>query len=216
MKKRENTGKIIGKVFGEARALGVTTLAAAVMLSGCGNAGNQAQKGGSGAEQTENVENGEKAAENTQTSVIIAMPPTSEPEAGFDPAYGWGAGEHMHEPLIQSTLTVTEADLSIGYDLATDVETSEDGMTWTVTIRDDKIVAITDITGDGDSSNDRYITKAANGTSSIKGVVSQIIDKGMPEDIDTVSRATCSSNAILEGCKKVLEAAERPTDTEAE
>ena len=137
MKKRENTGKIIGKVFGEARALGVTALAAAVMLSGCGNAGNQAQKGGSGAEQTENVENGEKAAENTQTSVIIAMPPTSEPEAGFDPAYGWGAGEHMHEPLIQSTLTVTEADLSIGYDLATDVETSEDGMTWTVTIRDD-------------------------------------------------------------------------------
>ena len=127
MKKRENTGKIIGKVFGEARALGVTALAAAVMLSGCGNAGNQAQKGGSGAEQTE----------NTQTSVIIAMPPTSEPEAGFDPAYGWGAGEHMHEPLIQSTLTVTEADLSIGYDLATDVETSEDGMTWTVTIRDD-------------------------------------------------------------------------------
>ena len=102
-----------------------------------GNAGNQAQKGGSGAEQTENVENGENAAENTQTSVIIAMPPTSEPEAGFDPAYGWGAGEHMHEPLIQSTLTVTEADLSIGYDLATDVETSEDGMTWTVTIRDD-------------------------------------------------------------------------------
>ena len=36
MKKRENTGKIIGKVFGEARALGVTALAAAVMLSGCG------------------------------------------------------------------------------------------------------------------------------------------------------------------------------------
>ena len=45
MKKRENTGKIIGKVFGEARELGVTALAAAVMLSGCGNAGNQAQKG---------------------------------------------------------------------------------------------------------------------------------------------------------------------------
>lgn len=89
-------------------------------------------------------------------------------------------------------------------------------LTMSVTIRDDKIVAITDITGDGASDNDRYILKAANGTSSIKGVVSQIIDKGMPEDIDTVSRATCSSNAILEGCKKVLEAAERPTDMEAE
>ena len=97
-----------------------------------------------------------------------------------------------------------------------DEDFEEYNLTMTVTIRDDKIMAITDITGDGDSSNDRYITKAANGTSSIKGVVSQIIDKGMPEDIDTVSHATCSSNAILEGCKKVLEAAERPTDTEAE
>lgn len=97
-----------------------------------------------------------------------------------------------------------------------DEDFEEYNLTMTVTIRDDKIVAITDITGDGDSGNDRYITKAANGTSSIKGVVSQIIDKGMPEDIDTVSRATCSSNAILEGCKKVLEEAERPTDMEAE
>ena len=56
---------------------------------------------------------------------------------GFDPAYGWGAGEHVHEPLIQSTLTVTNADLSIGFDLATGMEASEDGLTWTVTIRDD-------------------------------------------------------------------------------
>ena len=46
--------------------------------------------------------------------VIVTMPTTSEPEAGFDPAYGWGAGEHVHEPLIQSTLTTTNTDLSIG------------------------------------------------------------------------------------------------------
>ena len=65
------------------------------------------------------------------------MGPSSEPEAGFDPAYGWGAGEHVHEPLIQSTLTVTKADMTIGYDLATDMNVSDDGMTWTVTIRDD-------------------------------------------------------------------------------
>ena len=75
-------------------------------------------------------------------SVVIAMGPTSEPEAGFDPAYGWGAGEHVHEPLIQSTLTVTNPDLTIGYDLATDYTVSEDGYTWTVTIRDD--VSFTD------------------------------------------------------------------------
>ena len=61
----------------------------------------------------------------------------SEPEAGFDPAYGWGAGEHVHEPLIQSTLTVTNKDLSIGMDLATDYSVSEDGLIWTVKIRDD-------------------------------------------------------------------------------
>lgn len=108
------------------------------------------------------------------------------------------------------------------YEVTVPCEPDEDedfegyNLTMSVTIRDDKIVAITDITGDGASSNDSYIKRAVNGTSSIKGVVSQIIDKGMPEDIDTVSRATCSSNAILEGCKKVLEAAERPTDTEAE
>ena len=97
-----------------------------------------------------------------------------------------------------------------------DEDFEEYELTMSVVIRNDKIVSITGITGDGASSNDSYIKRAANGTSSIKGVVSQIIDKGMPEDIDTVSRATCSSNAILEGCKKVLEEAERPTDMEAE
>lgn len=69
--------------------------------------------------------------------VIVVMGTTSEPEGGFDPATGWGAGEHVHEPLIQSTLTVTTPELGIGYDLATDIKTSEDGMMWTVTIRDD-------------------------------------------------------------------------------
>ena len=52
-------------------------------------------------------------------AVVIALDVNSEPAAGFDPAYGWGAGEHVHEPLIQSTLTVTNPDLTIGYDLAT-------------------------------------------------------------------------------------------------
>lgn len=72
-----------------------------------------------------------------RSSVVIAMDPNSEPEAGFDPAFGWGAGEHVHEPLIQSTLTVTNADLTIDYDLATDYSVSEGGLLWTVHIRDD-------------------------------------------------------------------------------
>lgn len=78
-----------------------------------------------------------QAEESEKKEVIVTMPPTSEPAAGFDPAYGWGAGEHVHEPLIQSTLTTTTTDLEIGLDLATEYSVSEDGLTWTVKIRDD-------------------------------------------------------------------------------
>ena len=89
-------------------------------------------------------------------------------------------------------------------------------LTMNVTIRGDKIVAITDIYGDGSSTNDSYIKKATNGTSSKEGVISQIVKKGLPEEIDAVSRATCSSNAIVAGCKKALEEAKQPEKTEAE
>ena len=82
------------------------------------------------------------ASEEEKNSVVIALDVNSEPAAGFDPVYGWGAGEHMHEPLIQSTLTVTNTDLTIGYDLATGYTVSDDGLTWTVTLRDD--VSFTD------------------------------------------------------------------------
>lgn len=97
-----------------------------------------------------------------------------------------------------------------------DEDFAEYQLSMKVTIRNDKIVSIMEIAGDGGSENDSYIKKAANGTSSKKGVVSQIITKGMPEEIDTVSRATCSSNAIIDGCKKALEMALRPEETEAQ
>lgn len=69
--------------------------------------------------------------------VTVSMTPSSEPAAGFDPLVGWGAGEHVHEPLIQSTLITTDDELSFKNDLATSYECSEDGMTWTFHIRDD-------------------------------------------------------------------------------
>lgn len=77
------------------------------------------------------------AQESEKDSVVVTMTAASEPASGFDPAYGWGAGEHVHEPLIQSTLLVTNTDLTIGMDLATEYSVSDDGMTWTVKIRDD-------------------------------------------------------------------------------
>lgn len=65
------------------------------------------------------------------------MPASSEPAAGFDPFVSWGCGEHVHEPLIQSTLLKTTADMGFENDLATAYECSDDGLTWTFTIRTD-------------------------------------------------------------------------------
>ena len=131
MRKRNKKMKRVASVLlSAALALGLLAGCQSGNASGGQTSGNEANAGnaaGSGSESD---------------SVIIAMDPNSEPEAGFDPAYGWGAGEHVHEPLIQSTLTVTDTDLTIGYDLATDHNVSEDGLTWTVTIRDD--VSFTD------------------------------------------------------------------------
>ena len=105
----------------------LTVAMTASMLVGCGGKEEAADVPAASTEQ----------AVESKDSVIVAMGHGSEPEAGFDPAYGWGAGEHVHEPLIQSTLTVTTTDLEIAYDLATDMQVSDDGMVWTVTIRDD-------------------------------------------------------------------------------
>ena len=111
-----------GKIF--RRGLWVTVLILGLMLSGCNNGGNDPPPT-------------DTTLIPADQQVIVVMGPGSEPEAGFDPCYGWGAGEHAHEPLIQSTLLVTNTDLTIGYDLATDYQVSPDGLSWTVTIRDD-------------------------------------------------------------------------------
>ncbi len=109
---------------------------AAMVFTGCGT-----ETGSRTGKQME-TEAGGTGNTGESGQVVVVMGVSSEPEAGFDPAYGWGAGEHVHEPLIQSTLTVTGTDMKIGYDLATDLKVSSDGLTWTVKIRDD--VSFTD------------------------------------------------------------------------
>lgn len=120
-------------------------LLAALLGTGCGNTKTESAASGDQSVTGQTVEEASseksgsqpKEAASEKDSVVVVMGPSSEPEAGFDPAYGWGAGEHVHEPLIQSTLTVTATDLKIGYDLAEAMEVTEDGLTWTVKIRGD-------------------------------------------------------------------------------
>ena len=76
------------------------------------------------------------AAGDGQT-VVVAMNAGSEPAAGFDPLVCLGCGEHVHEPLIQSTLVTTNDQMEFVNDLATGYLCSEDGLTWQFDIRDD-------------------------------------------------------------------------------
>lgn len=57
-----------------------------------------------------------------------------EPEAGFDPTTGWG---RYGSPLFQSTLFKRDHELKLVPDLATSYSISEDGLSWTVTLRED-------------------------------------------------------------------------------
>lgn len=95
-----------------------------------------------------------------------------------------------------------------------DMDFSAYNLSMKVTIANDRIVSITDIKGDGDSQNASYIKKAADGTKNQQGMVSVLTSQANAASIDfsgidTVSRATCTSKAIINGCKSVLEAAKK-------
>ena len=118
--------------FAKLALAGSGALALGGALAGCSQPADE----GDGAD-TEVAADG--ASGDTQTQVIVTMPTGAEPAAGFDPFVSWGCGEHVHEPLIQSTLIVTNADMSFSNDLATDYSCSEDGLTWTFSIREDAV-----------------------------------------------------------------------------
>lgn len=56
-----------------------------------------------------------------------------EPETGFDPTLGWG---QYARPIFQSTLLKYDQDFNIKNDAATHYSISDDGITWTVKLRD--------------------------------------------------------------------------------
>lgn len=106
------------------------------------------------------------------------------------------------------------------YDVSTlcipddDMDFSAYNLSMKVTIANDRIVSITDVKGDGDSQNVSYIKKAADGTKNQPGMVSVLTSQANADSIDfssidTVSHATCTSKAIIDGCKSALEAAKK-------
>lgn len=72
--------------------------------------------------------------ERDRDELVMAIATGSEPDSGFDPTTGWG---RYGSPLFQSTLLTRDSDLKIINDLATGYEVSDDGLVWTVNLRND-------------------------------------------------------------------------------
>lgn len=86
-----------------------------------------------------------------------------------------------------------------------------------VTIENGVIKSIGNIKGNGEEDNNTYITNAANGTKKDPtGVVQQIIDANGTDGINAVSRATCSSKAIVEAVNNALEEATKKEENKEE
>lgn len=76
-----------------------------------------------------------------------------------------------------------------------------------ITIEGSVITSISNVTGSGsnyDSENNWYINRAVNGTSKYIGVTSQILESSSTAEIDAVSGATCSSDAIVVAVENAL------------
>lgn len=150
---------------------GMGICAASSVIAGCSGSDSRAAS----------IERGTSDGHGSQ--VIVAMNATCEPAAGFDPLYAWGCGEHVHEPLIQSTLITTDADLNVINDLATSYACSEDGLVWTFEIRDDVVFS------DGEPLTARDVAFTVNG----------VIDNAASEaDLSMVERAYAPSDTVVE------------------
>ena len=72
-----------------------------------------------------------------------------------------------------------------------------------ITIKKDKIIEISNITANTNSTNKAYTNDAK------KGMISKIIANGNADGVNTVAGATCSSKAIKDACQKAFNAAKK-------
>lgn len=108
------------------RRLALVSAAALTLLGACGE--GDARSG----DEPAAPEAGAAGAQSRDRTLTLAI--GGEPDDGFDPTLGWG---RYGSPLFQSTLLARDDDLEVVPDLATDYTVSDDGRTWTVTLRDD-------------------------------------------------------------------------------
>ncbi|MDR2197740.1 MAG: ABC transporter substrate-binding protein [Coriobacteriales bacterium] len=167
--------------FMEFASVGALGAALAPLLSACQSSTSADGTGGTGSTGTDDAAGGTGGGAGDKGQVIIAMGTGNEPAAGFDPFFGWGASEHSHEPLIQSTLIATTVDMGFVNDLATDYTVSDDGLLASFTIRDD--VKFTD----GEPLTARDVAYTLNGIRASEG---SEIDLSMIREVSAPSATT--------------------------
>ncbi len=178
------------------RGLGWAGMLAAggASLAGCGNSSSNNSDANQSSASNSDSNATSSSADGSSTSVIVAMSPSSEPSAGFDPCIAWGCGEHVHEPLIQSTLITTNTDLEFTNDLATSYECSSDGLTWTFKIRDD--VRFTD--GEPLTASDVAFTiNTVNSSAASQADLSSVKKAVAVDDTIVELRMSKPNNALL-------------------
>ena len=126
----------------------------------------------------------------------------------------------MRQLIVRFLNVAVIAAVLIGYNTVLDKRDKEDQIAWlsaeleTTQLQKENLQAAAAASNTADTAaseaaeaEGQYIRRASEGTSKIKGVSAQILETGTLENIDTVSRATCSSKAILEACRNALDAA---------
>jgi peptide/nickel transport system substrate-binding protein len=109
-------------------------------------------------------------------TIVLAI--GGESEDGYDPTLGWG---RYGAPLFQSTLLRRDADLTIVNDLATNYTVSDDGLIWTVTIREDVVFS------DGEPLTAQDVAYTFNTAASSGGLTDvTVLDEAVALDDTTI------------------------------
>ena len=122
--------------------------------------------------------------------------------AGLCPSTVFAANSEVVAKVQDGTYTGTAECTPEG-----DGEFTKYNLSLSVTVEDGKIKSIDNVLGDGDRKNKSYIGDATDGYDDYIGVVKQIVDANGTDEINAVSGATCSSNAIVNAVNDALEKA---------